>query len=265
MFCPKCGAESQESQKFCKSCGTNLQVVSDALGGGQDSLGHLSIDVESLKQSAINFAKDLKAGRFNKDFTKDFKMAFSGFEAYSNPRRTNPALREQHHAMREKERALKRQERAIKQQVREEIKMRNLPRPKEWLAYSWQHNLKNGLISLFSGAGFAVVWYYLGQFIVAEGLLRNIPNLPPAYIGPSERLLTFLWIFAAIPVLKGVAQIIYAAFFAESIATLAERFTAPPPRQDVQQTMNFENLAEPPSSVTEHTTRIFHGAETEKG
>jgi hypothetical protein len=31
MFCPKCGAEAGAS-KFCRSCGTNLGIVSDLLG-----------------------------------------------------------------------------------------------------------------------------------------------------------------------------------------------------------------------------------------
>ena len=33
MFCPKCGIENPESGKFCRSCGTDLGNVSDALSG----------------------------------------------------------------------------------------------------------------------------------------------------------------------------------------------------------------------------------------
>lgn len=36
MFCPKCGAEAGAT-KFCRSCGTNLSVVSNALGEGGPS------------------------------------------------------------------------------------------------------------------------------------------------------------------------------------------------------------------------------------
>lgn len=36
MFCPKCGAEGGAT-KFCRSCGTNLAVVSNALGEGEPS------------------------------------------------------------------------------------------------------------------------------------------------------------------------------------------------------------------------------------
>lgn len=33
MFCPKCGSNQGEGKKFCTGCGTNLQIVSQALTG----------------------------------------------------------------------------------------------------------------------------------------------------------------------------------------------------------------------------------------
>ncbi|MCA1589746.1 MAG: zinc-ribbon domain-containing protein [Acidobacteria bacterium] len=33
MFCPKCGTENPETGKFCRSCGTDLGNVSDAISG----------------------------------------------------------------------------------------------------------------------------------------------------------------------------------------------------------------------------------------
>lgn len=36
MFCPKCGAEAGTA-RFCRSCGTNLAVVSNVLGEGDPS------------------------------------------------------------------------------------------------------------------------------------------------------------------------------------------------------------------------------------
>jgi hypothetical protein len=33
MFCPKCGTQNPESGKFCRTCGTDLSPVSDALSG----------------------------------------------------------------------------------------------------------------------------------------------------------------------------------------------------------------------------------------
>jgi predicted membrane protein len=36
MYCPKCGTQS-DSDKFCRSCGTNLVMVSTALSGGGEA------------------------------------------------------------------------------------------------------------------------------------------------------------------------------------------------------------------------------------
>jgi zinc ribbon protein len=36
MFCPKCGRDNPSERKFCAACGTNLEVVSQALSGADD-------------------------------------------------------------------------------------------------------------------------------------------------------------------------------------------------------------------------------------
>lgn len=36
MFCPTCGRENSVGRKFCASCGTNLEAVSQALSGSED-------------------------------------------------------------------------------------------------------------------------------------------------------------------------------------------------------------------------------------
>lgn len=36
MFCPTCGRDNSIERKFCASCGTNLEVVSQALSGSDD-------------------------------------------------------------------------------------------------------------------------------------------------------------------------------------------------------------------------------------
>ena len=33
MFCPKCGTQNPEKGKFCRTCGTDLAPVSEALSG----------------------------------------------------------------------------------------------------------------------------------------------------------------------------------------------------------------------------------------
>ncbi len=174
MFCPNCGAKPIESQRFCKQCGTNLDLVSDALKEGGDSLGQLRVDMESLKK--------------NFDISKWFD---------DTPSVKIKAQHEKHQEM---------------------------PKQKEWLSYTRQHSLKNGLISLFSGLGLGAVLYYFGRIAVNEGVLREIDKLANKNIHGLEQFLLWAWLFALIPVLKGIGQIIYGIAFAEPMSVLAERF-----------------------------------------
>jgi hypothetical protein len=139
------------------------------------------------------------------------------------------------------------------------------------MSYSWQHNLRNGLLSLFWGGGFGVLLYYLGRTAIDSGLVRHLEEGSNGHVEGFEPLVRIIWLLALLPVLKGVAQIFYAAFFAESMATLTARFTPPPAlpepapvlRQDTapvaerQTVPGYEPVLNPPPSVTEHTTRII--------
>ncbi len=227
MYCPKCGIESPEGHRFCKTCGANLQLVSDAMEGKQIPLvlGQLGIDVERLRRGARNVARNIQHG---KEARGDRSTARSTAQIERETRRE---------ARRQRER---------------------LPRPKEWLRYSWQHNLRDGLMSVFGGAGLGAVLYFVSNTLSDMGLLHELET--QSHVHGLEAMARLLWLFAAIPVLKGLGQILYAAFFAESIATLSERFI--PTQQQQQQAQieaiptNFIPAAAPPS-VTEQTTNIL--------
>jgi hypothetical protein len=238
MFCPRCGAEAFEEQRFCKSCGTKLQLIHDALKAGESGSSFYGLDVEAFKKSAVEFARSWKTG-------------LEGAAA---------------EAGRHRERSSRRViERAAARDLRRQIRQQNLPRPKEWMSYSWQHNLKNGLISLFGGAGFGFVLYYLSMIAINEGVLDRLEEATQGRVHGLEPLVRFLWLFALIPVLKGLAQIIYAACFAESMATLSDRFTVklPPEPASIHQppAPKAEEQSAAPASVTEHTTQFFDDAQ----
>jgi hypothetical protein len=246
MYCPKCGAEAMENQRFCKLCGTNLQLIHDTLKTGDSSQSPFGIDVEKLTQNAVEFAKSWKSGWHEQ------------WNSQASPVEARPTARQ------------------LKKQALEEARMRNMPKPKEWLSYSWQHNVKDGLISLFSGVGLAIFLYYIGQEAINAGVIRDL-EITARQMDGIERGIKWIWLLGLIQSLKGLAQIIYAAFFGESIATLTERFTLPPRALTLQQDTaptsqdhatspsiqhpdaqpSFEGLTEPPSSVTERTTHIF--------
>jgi hypothetical protein len=252
MFCPKCGGESLEAQRFCKACGTNLQLINNALSGGDSSQGPFGIDVDALAKNAKDFAQSWKTGWSG----AHVKVGVSDLHGS----RSRDA-RERHRVSRE-----------ARKQAREEARRQNVPKPKEYMSYSWQHNVRNGLVSLFWGAGLGVVLYYLGQNAIDDGLIRRIEESSNGHVEGLVPLARMMWMIALLPVLKGLAQIIYAAFFGESMATLTARFTPPPLleepkpflRQDTAPVVerepaprSYEPSIEPPPSVTEHTTHIF--------
>jgi hypothetical protein len=250
MFCPKCGVDSLEAQRFCKSCGTNLQLINDALRTGDSPAGPFGIDVDALARNA-------------REFAQSFKTTWSGAGGRISAG--------EHHTSHTDSSEQRRIAQEIRKQAREEARRQNLPKPKEYMSYSWQHNLRNGLISLFWGAGLGVLLYYLSQNAINDGLLERIEEASHGRVHGIEPLVRMFWMIALLPMLKGLAQIIYAAFFGESMATLTERFTPrasleePKPflRQDTAPVsdrepvrQSYETPTEPPS-VTEHTTHFF--------
>lgn len=252
MFCPKCGSQTVEGQRFCKACGTNVQLINDALRSGDSSQAPFGIDVEALKKNAMDFAQSWKTGWSGVAGGKDWHQGA-------------------HESVREM--------REIKRKAKEEARRQNLPKPREYMSYSWQHSLRSGLVSLFWGGGLGIVLYYLGRTVIDSGLIRQLEESSQGHVQGLEPLVRILWLIALLPVLKGLARIIYAAFFGESMATLTARFTPPPLleeappsiRQDTSPVSQPETVGyyersgaassgppgEPPPSVTEHTTHFF--------
>ena len=252
MFCPKCGGESLEAQRFCKACGTNLQLINSALSGSDSPQGPFGLDIDALAKNA-------------RDFAQSWKTSWSGAHLKAG-------IGERHGPHYDEVRDRHRITREIRKEAREEARRRNLPKPKEYLSYSWQHNLRNGLVSLFWGGGLGVVLYYLAQNAIDSGLISRLEEQSNGHVQGLEPIVRMIWLIALLPVLKGLAQIIYASFFGESMATLSARFTPPPLleepspvlRQDTAPVVerepaprNYESSIEPPPSVTEHTTHIF--------
>ena len=234
MFCPKCGAEPTEVQKFCKNCGTNLQAVNEALNEGGQTKDIFGVDVDTISRYA---------------------------DSVKNWGQTNWGVKDQTAEARRTTRRIKQEERELR---------RRYPRPREWMSYSWQHNLKNGLISLFSGAGTAYLFYYLGHPPVSEEIIQTIREASNHELRALPLVFSLVWLLPLISALKGVAQIIYAAFFAESMGTLAERFTPPlrleqPKIEQELPSNDTADFSEPPPSVTEHTTKIFEEAQPDRG
>jgi hypothetical protein len=201
------------------------------LDKGEDTLGQLRLDMDSLKRQAFDVARSLKAGFTGDSIDNEIHDEIDG------------GLHERR-----------------REEIRERMKEKRMPKPKEWLGYSWQHNLRNGLISLFSGVGLGIFLYYMAQIAINDGAIRSLEEIPNVDIRGIEPLVTMIWLVALIPVLKGIAQVLYAAFFAESIASLTEKFLPAQPIEHRPPVQEYIPLNETPTSVTERTTQFFEDA-----
>ncbi len=56
MYCPSCGSNNQNEVKFCRRCGVNLGVVSDALSGRP-------AEQSQIDERMVNLFKDYYRGR----------------------------------------------------------------------------------------------------------------------------------------------------------------------------------------------------------
>src|SRR6185369_2866349 len=263
MYCPKCGTEAVEGQRFCKACGTNLQLIINIVkGGGGKGPGPWNFDPEELKRNVTDFVDSWKQG-FKHEHVQKWKADWGQYQQGRPYRQSTRELR---------------------RKTREELRRRNLPQPSQWMKYSRQHNFKEGLISLFSGAGMSYVFFKVGQEVLNSGIIHEIPNIKDPQAHGLEVLARMFWLIMLIPLLKGLGQTIYATFFAESMATLSECYTIPAdelnrddraPEPAVERntapqapasaaTRDFERLNEPPPSVTENTTQFFEEASAKR-
>src|SRR5207253_10519586 len=103
--------------------------------------------------------------------------------------------------------------RELRRQAREEARRQNLPKPREYMSYSWQHNLRSGLVSLFWGTGLGVFLYYVSREAIDDGLIQAIEESSNGHVHGLAPLVKLMWLIALLPILKGLSRIIYAAFF----------------------------------------------------
>ena len=73
MFCPNCGVHQTDGRRFCTSCGTNLVMISQALGGRAPSL-----EAPTLRSGAHPVLSGAAEEKRKKDFEKGIKLTIIG-------------------------------------------------------------------------------------------------------------------------------------------------------------------------------------------
>lgn len=80
MFCPTCGKDNLKDRKFCSSCGTNLEVVSQALTGTRtDFFTRLDTGLDQfIAKYAEHVFKDSPANAADRSVSNSWKILGKG-------------------------------------------------------------------------------------------------------------------------------------------------------------------------------------------
>lgn len=80
MFCPKCGRDNLTELKFCGSCGTNLEAISQVLSGsGSDFLTRIDTGLDQfIARYAEHVFKDAPANVSDRSVSNSWKLLGRG-------------------------------------------------------------------------------------------------------------------------------------------------------------------------------------------
>lgn len=236
MYCPKCAAESVPGQRFCRSCGTNLGVILDAIEGKQPG----AIDFEALKNNLKELGSNLRAG---------FEQASAGFKNTKrldqNPVAGQPANFPPPQVV------LADMARDLKNSIKKEV---GKGLSKVRLANSRKYSLQQAALSIFSGGAWMIVWHRILDEAFGSGLLASLEQLilqktdaPLVGLVPVFRL---FWLVGLIPVAKGVAHLANGIFFAPNPEQLESE------EPDIQQSGYYYPVYSAPVSAVSPASHI---------
>lgn len=80
MFCPTCGRDNVSEQKFCSSCGTNLEAVSQVLSGGKtDFFTRIDTGLDQfIARYAEHVFKDAQSNAADRKVSNSWKLLGKG-------------------------------------------------------------------------------------------------------------------------------------------------------------------------------------------
>ena len=177
MFCPQCGTQSSDELKFCRTCGSNLKVISKAV-----TLSEAIARSDSVPAKVKDLVKNLKIEKVTDEVARAME-------------KMNQEIAKTSGDHRDWMRARSRDE--IRRELRQRRKEKTAEQRRERL-------LTHGFVTMFSGIGLGVFLYIIGHSVAL--------NLPPDQISkipfdlPS--LLHAVWLVGLIPTLTGFGRIL---------------------------------------------------------
>ena len=220
MYCPKCAAQAVPNQRFCRSCGTNLGVILDAIEGKQPG----PIDFEALKNNLRELGANLRAG---------FEQASAQIKNTKRLDQTPPAPVNQAVNFPPPQVVLADLARDLKQSVKVEIS-KGLGKVR--MANSRKYSLQQAMLSIFGGSAWMVAWFYILNSVQSSGLIASIEQVIFEQTGNQihglEGLVRLLWLLGLINVARGMAHLVNGIFF-------VPKEEVPEPKETVSQTPEY--------------------------
>ena len=168
MYCPQCGTQSPEDQRYCRSCGANLKVIGKAVALSEavarSDRGPLPALKEMMKSVKIEHTTDEitdALDKMNREITNNFTTAVRIHRVGSPKREEVPQHRREDHIVK-------------------------------------------GTISFFTGIGVMIFLYYFLGALVLKIPPEDLAKLP----FELESALRFAWLVGLIPTLSGFGRIV---------------------------------------------------------
>jgi hypothetical protein len=210
MYCPKCAVQAVPGQRFCRNCGTNLGVILDAVEGKQRG----PIDFETLKSDLRELGSNLRAG-FEQlkgtnrlDKTPMAPPPSSGPPGSYVPGTFPPPQVYMADLARDVNKSVKHE---IEREVRKGLN-------KVRVANTRKYSLQQATLSLFGGGAMMAAWYYILDAAIKSDLFPSIEQTIFEQTGNQihglAALFRLFWLFALIPIARGVAHLFNGIFFA---------------------------------------------------
>src|SRR6476659_1596839 len=151
MFCPRCGTQSPDELKFCRTCGANLRVIGKAV-----TLSEAIGRSDSVPQKVKDLVKNLKIEKVTDEVSR--AMEKMGHEIAHTA--------DDHHDW-------------VKARERHEIRRELRRRRKEKTAEQRRERLlTGGFITMFSGIGLGAFLYVVGHSVNLNLTPDQISQIP---------------------------------------------------------------------------------------
>ena len=176
MFCPQCGTQSSDELKFCRTCGSNLKVISKAV-----TLSEAIARSDSVPAKVKDLVKNLKIEKVTDEVARAMEKMNQEIAKTSGDHRDWMRARS-------------------RDEIRREIRQRRKEKTAEQRS---ERLVTRGSVTMFSGIGLGVFLYIVGHSVTLNLSPDQISKIP----FDLHSLLRVVWLIGLIPALTGFGRI----------------------------------------------------------